>query len=667
MGYFGDTNVPSGSVAPHLMASLEGSTINDNSTAVNMAASANVTIAAATVGASVSVIRVGNINTPNSAGVNFNTSSDYIYSAYTLNSNSTILRLDRIGINTVSGGSGANFRAKVTVYDTSTSTETVVLAEGLFNSTSGTIINFTSPYDLQPGKTYQLRIYLSKGSASSANPLTLDIDNPVFRGFAIPDVKTTSLVIPCDNTTVSTTALNATVHGVTPAGFELRWFRGGTQFTGSAAGPGTYTPYYYDTTNSCYHPAGSSVIVSLPVALCCTFKENALTGSPFPTSGTTAPGWTIAGTNTVTFSTNGLSFPQNGSNSGNTTVSQTITGKTVSTITLQGVWWYNNYSNATRTKTITVSYAGVDYLTITTGDLTNTAPTIIPLNGASVAGTLPSLTSGTNSSADKQDITIYLPSPIITGGNLLMTAVSNNGPLVVDGISLTGVYVEVCKTCVAGSTAPVFSDATNYSAINAAYSIACGSSTADLSALTATNQPAGTSVTWHTAATATNANKVSPVTAVAGTTKLYAAFYDTGAGCYSPTQAVTVYAPICAANDNYTSTPITAGVGGTLPSIFGNDTYNGTTISTLPAYTVQLLYELWTPANAIVDVAGDGTLTIPASVPVGTYTYTYKICDNSANATPGGSCKLADVTFVVKAPCNAGTAQVPLSGSTKSN
>lgn len=270
-----------------------------------------------------------------------------------------------------------------------------------------------------------------------------------------PPVK--NLTNTCTATTVN---LNNAHTGTVPAGTSLKWFTNNTH-TGTAlsgtqvtqAGAGTYYAFYNDITdpvNTCWSPASDPVTVT--ITDCCTLKENALTGSPFPTSGTTAPGWTIAGTNLPSFSTNGLSFPQNGSNSGNTTVSQTITGETVNTITLQGVWWYNNYIEANRTKTLTVSYAGVDYLSITTGAGSGTAPTITPLNGASVTGTLPSLTSGTNSSANKQDITIYLPSPVTTGGNLLMTAVSNNGPLVVDGISLTGVYVEVCATCQAGTT-----------------------------------------------------------------------------------------------------------------------------------------------------------------------------------------------------------------------
>ncbi|MWB96685.1 hypothetical protein GON26_20165 [Flavobacterium sp. GA093] len=202
-------------------------------------------------------------------------------------------------------------------------------------------------------------------------------------------------------------------------------------------------------------------------------------------------------------------------------------------------------------------------------------------------------------------------------------------------------------SCVAGSTAPTINNAANYQAVNSSYKIPCGSTTADLSSLTASNTPAETVISWHSSAFATSANRVDPVTAVTGATKkFYASFYDAVAGCYSPTKEIIIYAPICAFDDNYTSTTIVEGVGGTLPSIYKNDTYNGIDISTLPSGSVNFDYEMWDQSNGSVD-PGTGIITIPATTPAGTYQYTYKICDNDPDAVVNINCAVATVIFTV--------------------
>lgn len=91
--------------------------------------------------------------------------------------------------------------------------------------------------------------------------------------------------------------------------------------------------------------------------------------------------------------------------------------------------------------------------------------------------------------------------------------------------------------CTAGTNAPTLTDVTNFT--NNTYTIPCGSTTADLSTLSASNQPAGTSLTVHSGTPATNANKVDPATAVAPGT-YHISFYDATNDCYSPTTQITV-------------------------------------------------------------------------------------------------------------------------------
>ncbi|GGP05124.1 hypothetical protein GCM10010992_20070 [Cloacibacterium rupense] len=208
--------------------------------------------------------------------------------------------------------------------------------------------------------------------------------------------------------------------------------------------------------------------------------------------------------------------------------------------------------------------------------------------------------------------------------------------------------VVTITVCASGTAAPIINDATNYIAINSAYSIPCGSTTADLSGLTASNKPAPASVilTWHSASPATTANRINPVTAVTGATrKIYAAFYDTTNNCFSGTKEITLYAPICAVDDNYVATPIISGVGGTLPSVLGNDTYNGSIISTLPTGTVNLGYSSWN--ITYITLNPDGTVEVLPGTPPGTYTYTYEICDNDPDAVVNSSCRYATVTVKV--------------------
>lgn len=93
--------------------------------------------------------------------------------------------------------------------------------------------------------------------------------------------------------------------------------------------------------------------------------------------------------------------------------------------------------------------------------------------------------------------------------------------------------------CTAGTTAPTMETATNFDVSTSTYTIPCGSTTADLSALTASNDPTGTTLTVHSGTPATTTNKIDPATALSPGT-YYIAFYDATNDCYSPTTAVTV-------------------------------------------------------------------------------------------------------------------------------
>ena len=196
--------------------------------------------------------------------------------------------------------------------------------------------------------------------------------------------------------------------------------------------------------------------------------------------------------------------------------------------------------------------------------------------------------------------------------------------------------------CNAGTTAPTLNSATNFASNT--YTIPCGSTTADLSTLTASNLPATTSLTWHTSATATNANKITGTGLAIGT--YYAAFWDSTNGCYSPTVAVTVTEANCitANAETYNATAGTT----TTASVIANDTNNGTAV-TLGA-TGNSTLTLVTGATGFT-LNADGTLSVASTVAAGSYSITYSICDKDVPA----NCQTATATVTVAAACAAGT------------
>ncbi|RYD95586.1 MAG: DUF11 domain-containing protein, partial [Sphingobacteriales bacterium] len=201
--------------------------------------------------------------------------------------------------------------------------------------------------------------------------------------------------------------------------------------------------------------------------------------------------------------------------------------------------------------------------------------------------------------------------------------------------------------CLSGSAAPILKNSANFVWGVRAYGIPCGSTTANLSAITASNKPASTHVilTWHSASPATDANRVDPVTAVTGSTrKIYAAFFDTAASCYSATTEIVIYSPICAELDDYTATPVIHGSTTTLTnSIYLNDTYNGSGF-TMPNPNISILEELW---DNRVTINPNGTLTVSPTLPPGTYNLLYKICDNDPDAIAASNCAVAEVIIKV--------------------
>jgi|GEM_PF-3309332 len=92
-----------------------------------------------------------------------------------------------------------------------------------------------------------------------------------------------------------------------------------------------------------------------------------------------------------------------------------------------------------------------------------------------------------------------------------------------------------------------------------------------------------------------------------------------------------------AVNDNFTAAPIASSTGGTTPSVYSNDKYNG--VLSTPATLSEVSFALVAPVSlAGASIDASGAITVPADIPSGTYTLTYSLsvlgnCATTDNAT----------------------------------
>jgi uncharacterized repeat protein (TIGR03803 family) len=216
--------------------------------------------------------------------------------------------------------------------------------------------------------------------------------------------------------------------------------------------------------------------------------------------------------------------------------------------------------------------------------------------------------------------------------------------------------VENKAPCAAGTTLPTLS-VTSLANV-------CPATTGNLSTVTATNTPANTVLTWHTATPATALNKMTNITAVSPGT-YYASFYDAANLCYSTvTKSLVVTAASCAGPFAITlpavqnKTPLQAGSGNAATELapsggVGAYTYSdgvGAAGCTAPAGAAIL------PATSNLNITGSGTYTYTAPTLVGKYYFCVKVCDSSA--TP--QCSTATYTVIVASACDTDNTVAPV-------
>lgn len=243
----------------------------------------------------------------------------------------------------------------------------------------------------------------------------------------------------------------------------------------------------------------------------------------------------------------------------------------------------------------------------------------------------------------------------ITGVNATTVTVATNDPV---GTIFSTPYSCSTFICNAGTTAPTLSATTKANV--------CPATTVDLTTITASNLPGGTTLTWHTATPATTANKVATPSSVAAGT-YYAAFFDATNNCYSGTSGngsattvVTATTTTCAAltANNPTTQTVPGGqvytgnagtelapTGGTSPYTYSNGSSDPACVN--PGGGAVAL----PPAsNLTVTNSSTGAYTYTAPTVAGTYFFCIKVCDSTS---PTPSCVVKTYTVVV--PCAAGS------------
>ena len=209
-------------------------------------------------------------------------------------------------------------------------------------------------------------------------------------------------------------------------------------------------------------------------------------------------------------------------------------------------------------------------------------------------------------------------------------------------------------TCNAGTTPPVLcaTTATN----------TCPTTTADLTTITSSNTPSGTTLEWHTATPTTAANKVANAAAV-GAGKYYAIFYDAVANCYTnggsgtTPVVVSITAPCCNAG---TASPTLSqsSVSNVCPATTAS--LSGITASNTPAASgVSLEWHTATPATS------GNKVTTPGAVAAGTYYAVFYDTNNICYSNAGNGTTPVSVT--ITNCCQSGSASPSLSKTALSN
>ena len=309
----------------------------------------------------------------------------------------------------------------------------------------------------------------------------------------------------------------------------------------------------------------------------------------------------------------------------------------------------NNCSTATATIVVgqaTLTAVG-DTLTVTNG-----------ANGGSAGNVLTNDEyNGTTGLVGNASVTLTwltVPAGIqtATNGDLSVAAGTASGTYEVSYKlceGLNGTNCSVATATIVVGQAPIIARNNNYAIANGAL----GGTTSNVltndeyNGTTGLVGNASITLTWNTVPAAIQTNANGTISVPAGTPSgVYTLTYTIcenligNNNCSSATVTVAVgVSLIVAEDDNDDTFKIPNGAnGGTTSSVLTNDTLNGVTPPNTASITLT-----WTNVPTGIQTHTDGTISVPAGTPAGTYTVSYRICER----LNGSNCSSATVTVVV--------------------
>ncbi|WP_461141430.1 hypothetical protein [Spirosoma pomorum] len=300
---------------------------------------------------------------------------------------------------------------------------------------------------------------------------------------------------------------------------------------------------------------------------------------------------------------------------------------------------FQNFT-ATAGSTFTLNFAhrgrsGTDVMNVSIGTPSPTSATV----GSTSVLNLGNFSDG-NTAWGYYNVTFTLPTGSANVFSIRFTSVSSAG-----GNASVGNFLDAISIA---DVAPSLSSSTSTT-------ISCPASTANLTSFTATNTPGSSSQTWHTGPMATEANRITSLTAVpAGT--YYSAYYNSVKGCYGATQSVVItqagvpVAPTAAATAQPTCNLPTGTITVAAP------------LST--SYTYSINGTTYQPSTVFAGVSSgtyqirvrNGTSSVCTSTPTSVTISASPLTPTTptASVTSQPSCTVATGTITVSAPAGTG-------------
>ncbi|TDB61342.1 Ig-like domain-containing protein, partial [Arundinibacter roseus] len=448
-----------------------------------------------------------------------------------------------------------------------------------------------------------------------------------------------SLSAGCTTGTADLTGVTAANQ---PANTTLTWHSGTPATTANklssitALSPGTYYAAFFDATNDCY--SSNTLNVTITSALCLS---------------NVCPATTVNLNTAVSVS----NLPANTVLTWHTALPATTANKIAdpTTVGTSGTY-YAAFFDATNDCYSGDGNAATEVIV----EIISPCNTIVANNdtftGIAPGGTTPTVfTNDLVNGALATDANTTTPT-VVNDGGLTGVTINPDGTINIPAGAATGNYNVTYEVCLEGS--PTVCDQAVV-AITVQQPITlnntCPVATINLNtAVSVSNLPANTVLTWHTALPATTANKIADPTTVGTSGTYYAAIYDATNDCYSgdgnaATEVIvniTTCNTIVATNDTFTG----IAPGGTTPTVFTNDLVNGALATDANTTTPTVVND---GGLTGVTINPDGTINIPAAAAPGTYDVTYEICVEGA--TPA-VCDTATV-FITVTPAPNSTPQ----------